>query len=75
MLYSQYFHYSFTIKFRWQVVTCFNLKAPMELLFYPSITTNNNPPPKIHCENIFKMLCTYDFSIYKNLKYNYKKML
>ena len=48
----------FTIFFRWQVVTDFNLRLPLKLSFYPPITTNNNPPPKIYCKNIVKMFWT-----------------
>ena len=48
----------FTINFKWQIVTDFNLRPPLKLFFYPPITTNNNPPPKIYCENIIKMLWT-----------------
>ena len=58
----------FTINFRWQVVISFNLKPSLKKKFYPPTTTNNNPSPKIYCENIVKMLWTWNFSIYNRLK-------
>ena len=58
----------FTINFRLQVVTDFNLRPPLKLFFYPLIATNNNVVPKIYCKSIVKMLWTLHFSIYNNLK-------
>ena len=48
----------FTINFKWQVITGFNLRPPLKLFFYPLIITNNNPPPKIYYKSIVKMLWT-----------------
>ena len=48
----------FTINFKWQVITGFNLRPPLKLFLCPPITTNNNPSPKIYCKSIVKMLWT-----------------
>ena len=55
VLFLQYFYHNFTTNHRWYVVICFNLNLKLKLLFCPPITTNNNLPFKICCENIMNV--------------------
>ena len=52
LLYPQHFYNIFTTNFRWQVIISSNLNSQLKLLFYPSITTNNNLPHSIYCESV-----------------------
>ena len=52
VLYLHYFHDTFTTNYKWYIVICSNLSSKLKLLFCPPITTNNNLPFKICCENV-----------------------
>ena len=50
----------------WKVVIGSNLNLQLKLLFFPPITTNNNLPLKIYCENIKNI--TFLIKITSNIK-------
>ena len=52
MLHLQYFHNIFRTNHKWKVVIGSNLNSKLKLLFYPSVTTNNNLTFRICYENV-----------------------
>ena len=51
-----YVHNIFITNHRWKVVFGFNLNSKFKILFYPSVTTNNNLLFKIYYKNIVDIL-------------------
>ena len=71
MLHLQYFHNIFRTNHKWKVVIGSNLNSKFKLLFYPSVTTNNNLTFRICYENVVNITFLFINSLEKNGKLHF----